>query len=433
MAPMPIAPPRLQGRDIVCVGFADWDTDLWTNQHHLMSRLAAENRVLFVESLGLRRPQFARRDVARILRRLRRGLAPPREADGLHVLSPLVLPLHGNALVRALNRRLLPGLVRRAARRLDMQRPILWAYVPQAEVLIEALDPALVVYHCVDDIAAQAGVDGAAFRAAERRFVARADLVLASAPALALRMRELVGDVTAPGVVTPSRRAKPTREHGHTQEGRHEHGHQRANVLEAPNVADTALFATALQPGEIDPSLAALPRPRIVFTGAIVATKLDLPLLVALARARPEWSFALVGPVGPGDPRTDVSVLRAEPNIHLLGPRSYTELPAVLRAADAGLIPYAGNTLTQSIFPMKVYEYLAAGLPVVATPLPALADVTDVAVAPDAEGIAELLERLLALDSPERRVERSRAAASHSWERRMEEIAAAVAAGDLCV
>jgi glycosyltransferase involved in cell wall biosynthesis len=402
MAPMPASsgPPAtrapvqgLRGRDIVCVGFADWDTELWTNQHHLMSRLARENRVLFVESLGLRRPQLAGRDLARIARRLRRGLAPPRAADGLHVLSPLVLPLHRNAAARAINRRLLPAPVRRAVRRLGMSRPILWAYVPQAEALIDALDPELVVYHCVDDIAAQAGVDADGFRAAERRFAARADLVLASAPALADRMRELSG-----------------------------------NVLYAPNVADTDLFARALEPGPLDPALAALQQPRIVFTGAIVTTKLDLSLLVALARTQPRWSFALVGPIGPGDPRADVSALREQPNIHLLGPRSYTQLPDVLRAADAGLIPYALNELTRSIFPMKVYEYLAAGLPVVATPLPALADVAEVATAPDAEGIAQLLDQALAGDTPERRTARSRAAAAHSWERRLQEIATALGA-----
>jgi glycosyltransferase involved in cell wall biosynthesis len=403
MAPMPTAVPPLQGRDIVCVGFADWDTELWTNQHHLMSRLSAENRVLFVESLGLRRPQLAGRDLARIARRLRRGVAPPREVDGLHVLSPLVLPLHASALVRALNGRLLPALVRRAARRLGMRRPILWAYVPQAEVLLDALDPSLVVYHCVDDIAAQAGIDGASFRAAERRFVARADLVLASAPALAARMRELVRDAATAD-------------------------HTGATVLEAPNVADTALFATALDPGPVDTALAALPHPRVVFTGAIVATKLDVALLVELARARPRWSFALVGPVGPGDPRTDVSALRGEPNVHLLGARSYAELPAMLRGADAGLIPYARNELTESIFPMKVYEYLAAGLPVVATPLPALAGVAEVRTAADAEGIAGLLDAALADDAPQRGAERSRAAAAHSWERRLQEIAQAVAA-----
>lgn len=386
-------PSGLRGRDIVCVGFADWDTDLWTNQHHLMSRLAMDNNVLFVESLGLRRPRLARRDMARIARRLRRGLAPPRAADGLHVLSPLVLPLHSNRLVRALNRRVLGALVRRAAGRLGMEHPILWSYVPQAEPLIEALRPELVVYHCVDDIAAQAGVDAAGFRAAERRFAGRADLVLASAPALAERMRELCG-----------------------------------NVMEAPNVADTALFATALEDGPVDAALGALPRPRIVFTGAIVTTKLDLGLLVELARARPSWSFALVGPIGPGDPRADVSMLGEEPNIHLLGRRSYRELPAVLRGADAGLIPYARNELTESIFPMKVYEYLAAGLPVLATPLPALAEVREVATAADARSMAELLEEALAEDTPEHRAERSRGAAMHSWDQRLREIAAAVEA-----
>jgi glycosyltransferase involved in cell wall biosynthesis len=393
MPPMP-DPSTLRGRDIVCVGFADWDTELWTNQHHLMSRLARENRVLFVESLGLRRPQLAGRDLARIARRLRRGVAPPRAVDGLHVLSPLVIPLHGNRFVRALNARLLPALVRKAARRLGMRRPILWAYVPQAEVLIDALDPSLIVYHCVDDISAHELIDTASFRAAEDRFAARADLVLASAPALAERLRTV-----------------------------------SKNVIDAPNVADTELFAKALipsPPAPPDPAMAALPSPRIVFTGAIVATKLDLRLLVELARLRPSWSFALVGPVGPGDPHTNVSALAAEPNIHLLGRRSYEQLPNVLRAADAGLIPYARNELTNSIFPMKVYEYLAAGLPVIATPLPALANVAEVQTAEDAEGIVRLLEQALGEDSPERRAERSRMAAAHSWDRRLEEIAAAI-------
>ncbi len=291
----------LRGRQIVCVGFADWQTDLWTNQHHLMSRLARDNEVLFVESLGLRAPQLAGRDLKRIARRLRRGVAPPRKADGLHVLSPLVVPLHRFGAVRALNRRLLPLLVRRAARRLGFERPILWAYVPQAEALLEALDPSLVVYHCVDDIAAQPGIDGASFRAAEERFAARADLVLASAPALARRMRTL-----------------------------------SPNVLYAPNVADTAAFARALEPGPVDAALERLPHPRVVFTGAVVATKLDLPLLAELARSRPDWSFALVGPVGVGDPRTDLSALDGVANVHLLGQRTYAQLPEVLRGADAG-------------------------------------------------------------------------------------------------
>ncbi len=125
-----------------------------------------------------------------------------------------------------------------------------------------------------------------------------------------------------------------------------------------------------------------------------------------------------------------MSELAAEPNVHLLGARPYEALPEVLRGADAGLIPYALNQLTESIFPMKVYEYLAAGLPVVATRLPALADVKEVATAADAPSIVALLEQAMADDSPELRAARSRETQAHSWERRLEEIGAAVAAAD---
>lgn len=381
----------LRGQDIVCIGFADWETELWTNQHHLMSRLAADNRILFVESLGLRRPTLSGRDLARIWRRLRRGLAPPRVTDGLHVISPLIMPAHDSRLVRGLNARLLPTTVAHAARRLGMKRPILWSYVPQAEMLIDALQPALVVYHCVDDIAAQPGVDAKSFRAAEQRFGANADLVLTSSPPLDKRLRRL-----------------------------------SKNVVYAPNVADTSLFAAALQPGPLDASMEALARPRIVFTGAIVQTKLDMSLIVRLARLRPRWSIALVGPVGLGDPSTDVSALVAESNIHLLGHRNHRDLPAVLRASDAAMIPYAINALTESIFPMKVYEYLSAGLPVVATPLPSLIGMTEVATAPDPEGMVYLLTQALRDDGPQERAKRSHAAEGHSWEQRLQEIAVAV-------
>lgn len=376
-------------RDIVCVGFADWDAELWTNQQHLMSRLARRHRVLFVESLGLRRPRLAGRDVRRIARRLRRGLRGPRCTDGVHVLSPLVLPLHGRPWQARLNAWLLRAQVARAVRRLGMARPVLWGYVPQAGELVDLLDPAAVVYHCVDDIANQKGVDAPAFRAAESRFVARADLVLASAPNLRDRL------ATA---------------------------HPR--VRYAPNVADTARFAEALDAGPVDAALDGLPRPRVVFTGAVVATKVDLDLLVALARRRRDWSFALVGPVGVGDPGTDVSRVDAEPNLHLLGGRRHADLPATLRGADVALIPYAVNDLTRSVFPLKVYEYLSAGLDVVSTPLPALTGVAGIRVGTTPAEVEAALARALADDSPQRRRDRSAAVRGRSWDARLEEVTA---------
>ena len=277
MRPMEL-PAALQGRDIVCVGFADWDTELWTNQHHLMARLARENRVLFVESLGLRRPQLAGRDLRADRAPAARGPAGPAPARRSDVLSPLVLPLHGNRAAEALNARLLPALVSPRRPQDRDARTLLWSYVPQAEALLDALEPSLVVYHCVDDISAHARIDTASFRAAEARFAAP------RRPRARERARRWRAACAALG--QRARRAERRR--------------HRA-------VRD------ALDPGPPDPAIAALPAPRLVFTGAISAVKLDIPLLVELARARPDWSLALVGPVGLGDPTTDVSALRPSP------------------------------------------------------------------------------------------------------------------------
>lgn len=377
----------LKGQDIVCVGFSDWNNTILTNEQHLLRRMAADNTILFVESLGLRKPQIAGRDLKRMARRLWRGVQPPRAVDGLHVLSPLVLPLHDNAAARRFNAYILPRLVRRAARGLGMRDPILWSFVGQAEVLIDPLQPSKVLFYNDDDHGAKKGIDPDSFYAAEAAFARRADAILCSAPEITARMRRL-----------------------------------NDHVFDAPNVADTAMFATALDDGPVDPALAALPGPRIVFVGAIQAHTVDVALVAELARARPGWSLAFVGPVGTGDPGTDVSAMAAMPNVHLLGPRRYEELPAVLRGADAAMLPYLTGGAMRSVFPMKTYEYLASGRPVVTTPLPALADVPDVVRAATGAEFAQRLDEAMAADTPAERRRRSDAVRPHSFEARVEQI-----------
>jgi glycosyltransferase involved in cell wall biosynthesis len=115
-----------------------------------------------------------------------------------------------------------------------------------------------------------------------------------------------------------------------------------------------------------------LPGRKIGFVGAISGYKVDFPLLRLMAERHPEWSIVLIGKVGEGDPWTDVGSLADLPNLHFMGPRAYRDLPAYLKGFDVAILPSMLNEYTRGMFPMKFFEYLAAGCPVVATRLHAL-------------------------------------------------------------
>ncbi|WP_174301081.1 glycosyltransferase [Caulobacter sp. S45] len=352
---------------ILLVSTADWDNPFWTNKQHVAVELARQGRrVLYVESSGLRRPSFRPRDVRRIFRRLARALRAPREVrPGLWVWSPAVLPWHSARTVRRLNRLGLRLGLALSARHAGLAPRVLWTYSPLTPELYDLHRFSQVIYHCVDDIGAQPGMPREAIAQAEAVLVRRADIVFTTAPAL--RDRHAAA------------------------------GARRCVFL--PNVADADHFGAALAKTTLVPAdLAALSAPRIGFVGAVSGYKLDFALIRAVALARPAYSFVLIGQVGEGDPWTDVSPLRGLANLHLMGPRPYAELPAYLAGMDAAMLPGATNTYTAAMFPMKLFEYLAAGLPVVATPLPALAEVADLMLVapPEADAFAAALDRALA-------------------------------------
>ena len=377
---------------ILLISTADWDNPFWTNKQHVACELARRGHVvIYVESLGLRRPSAKRRDLARLWRRLMRGLRPARHVEPrLWVCSPLVLPLHGWPGLDRLNRALLRLTLSAACRRADIKPKLLWSYSPLTTVLFQPAEDTFVVYHAVDDIAAQPAMPKVRIEAAERDLVRRADLVFATAPLLAER-----------------------------------HGALNPHTTYWPNVVDHDHFAVAVAPAA---DLAALPGPRIGFVGAVAGYKLDIRLLAAVARLRPGYSFILVGQVGEGDPATDVSSLLAEPNIHLVGPRPYTNLPACLAAFDAALLPCPITPYTRAMFPMKLFEYLAAGLPVVSTPLPAIAAFASLLqIAEGADAFAHAIDSALA-DEGATREERQAAARDHTWVTRTDAMLAAIAA-----
>ncbi|NMG29132.1 glycosyltransferase [Aromatoleum evansii] len=327
-----------------CILFAtaDWDEPYWTNKQHCAKSLAELGaQVLYVESVGLRSPKAgSAKDWGRLWKRLCKGLSSlisgaVERSPGIFVLSPLLVPAgHRHPFTRSLNRWLLRASIARTAGQQHFRKPLVWTYHPFMLDAIEGMDTGALLYHCVDDLAAVPGMDAEAFRAAERILLQRADVVFATSPSLAEHCRQ-----------------------------------HNANTHFLPNVVDAEHFGRALEPGPIPEDLAGIPEPRLCYHGVLSDFKIDFQLLIDVARMKPEWSWVFIGEEREGQKSPLMAELARLPNVHFLGYKPYAELPDYLRGVRVGLLPSLINDYTRGMFPMKYYEYLAAGLPIAATPL----------------------------------------------------------------
>jgi glycosyltransferase involved in cell wall biosynthesis len=191
--------------------------------------------------------------------------------------------------------------------------------------------------------------------------------------------------------------------------------HNRAvhvvNCAAAPEVFGRALLPETVIPADI----AALPRPIIGYMGGIDPWKIDVALLLALARVHPDWSIALVGYVWFG---FDPQLLRACPNIYVLGSKDYEQFPGYLKGMDVCIMPFPLNDNTRNGDALKLYEYLAAGKPVVSTSVPAARRLASVVrIAETTAAFIAATEAALC-DPPEQVAERLAAVRPHSWEAR---------------
>jgi len=385
----------LTGQAILCISSIDWDFN-WQVHQEVMSALAARgNRVLFLENTGVRTPTL--HDLPRLRQRLRnwrRGVRGFRqEQANLFVYSPLVVPLPYSRLARWLNRAILVGALRRWMRAMGCARPIVFTFLPTplALDLIRDLDPELTVYYCIDDLPSSSPASRR-LGASETDMFRQADLVLVTAE----RLRE---------------RAARFREDVHL----------------IPSGVSYPKFERARVSGEAAPTdVATLPRPVVGYVGGINRL-IDGELLGRLAELLPHVNFALVGPV-----QGAVAGLAGRRNIHLLGPRPHDDVPRYIKAFDVGLIPYRLTEYTSHIYPTKLNEYLAMGIPVVATDLTEIrrfnAEHGDVvAVATGAADVAREIEAALASrpGAAEQRIEIAR---RNSWEERIGRMAGLIEA-----
>jgi glycosyltransferase involved in cell wall biosynthesis len=356
--------PSSESVDIVAIPDTPWDRIVWTNRQHIMLRLPRLDpraRVLYVAPPRFFGHRF--RD-DRITGGPNPSLWTTPVSDRVWVVQPLI-PLPRRLARRLAGRRLdqlMLAIARRAARRLGFSSPCVWSYTPLYAAHIGAFDESYLVYDVVDDYSAMPyyqRTEGSRLAELDSMMTRRADLVF------------VVNDY-----LLEQRRRWNT------------------NCRFVGNAGDVIGFAEARKSPVAPRDLAGIPGPRVGFHGTLTGDKLDVPLVEELARRRPEWSFVLVGPE---KDRAALAALRQHGNVHTLGPRSASELPAYLSAFDVVLIPYRRTPFTGR--PLKVYEALAAGVPVVATGIPELAGEPGVSVVESSADVVEAtIARILAAE-----------------------------------
>ncbi len=362
----------------------DWFAENRTSSHHIARRLGQRLPLLYVDSPGLRAPGAGRRDLRRLARKLREATRGPRRLgeEIWHCTVPQLPPGKWPWLgpwVRRFSR----AAVKRAIRQLGFGRRLSWFAVPHPGFMAGRLGEEYVVYYCIDDYAGLPGVDAAAVARMDEELSRRADVVFAASPPL----------------LEAKQRLNPA-------------------AVFSPHGVDVELFARALDPGlPPAPGTADLARPVIGLVG-VLDERFDLELLAHLGRARPSWTFLVVGRVA-----AEVSELRRLGNFVFAGAQPYESLPGWMKAVDVGIMPYRRGRQGLSANPLKMREYLAAGKPVVGVAIPEAERFRElVRIGRTPEEFLQQIEAALREDSDQQRAARLASVAGMSWEARVEEI-----------
>ncbi len=379
----------LRGRDIVCFP-QDWTGDP-LSKTHIMRILSRDNRILWVNSIGLRAPSVSKADIGRSFEKLSKVMKPTVEVEpNLFVMNPLAIPAYGNSLIKKLNGLSLRWQIKRTMKKLGFKRPVNYTFLPSAALLAKRLGEDYLIYHCVDEYAAFSDIEAGPILALEKELMQKSDLVVVSA-------EKLLDDKKS----------------------------ENRNTHLIRHGTDWRHFRTALDPDlELPPEVADLPKPIIGFHG-LLADWVDFELIKKVAEHFSHGSVVLVGKVA-ADAEKHASVLDGVSNVHFLGRKPYGELPAYCKAFDVALNPFVVNELTLAANPLKVREYLAAGLPVVSTDIPECRVLPDCLIGTDHADFISKIESALAEPKPREVI--SDAIAHESWDAKVDEIRALISA-----
>lgn len=382
--------------DIICIAPNPWN-DLWRRRQQLMSRFAQRGmRVLYIEQQRSILTPFIHRRKYRWNLDFRFGLR--KENENLYIFSPInPLPFSRFSPLDRANDAFVLASLKRVINRLGMERPILWTYYSHkttgmVKAICKVINPRLICYDCYDQIASfdvTRPSEKSRIVAEERELVKRTDVVFTVNEKLFMEKKNF-----------------------------------NRNTYLIPNGVDIEMYEKSYNvPGDIY----GIPHPIIGFTGKIDGMKIDLNLIRYLVENRPEWSVVLVGPIFP-DVQQIINSWTRYNNLHFLGMKEPKELPEYVRAFDVCIAPYPDNEehhyhSTWTSAPLKSYEYLAAGKPIVATgisPAPFLRNF--VRKANDSEEFVMQIKSCIEENNDNLVKNRIRVARKNSWDRRVDEI-----------
>jgi glycosyltransferase involved in cell wall biosynthesis len=356
----------------------DWFAENRTSSHHIAKRLGAKFPMLYVEVPGLRAPKANTRDLLKLLKKLRMTFQRPQMvAPHFWRMTLPQIPFRRFAAIRAINRAFSCMLIRSAIRRLGFTEAVAWFHVPHPGFLAKQLGEKLTVFYCIDEYSKLPDVDATAVQEMDDQLTTAADIVFACSQKLVEGHRSL-----------------------------------NANIHLSPHGVDTELFALAASPDtQIPEEAKGLSRPIIGFWG-LLDRWVDLAILEDIARARPEWTILLIGRVA-----VDTAALRRMPNVVFAGTKPYSQLPNWAKAMDVCILPFTRTSLMVQSSPLKLREYLAAGKPTVAVPLPETMLLgRAVYTAEDGPGFVRAIDEALAADSPELAAFRQKTVEGNTWD-----------------
>ncbi|ENK2308833.1 glycosyltransferase [Vibrio alginolyticus] len=306
-----------------------------SSTQHIVKRLAANHRILWVNSIGLRQPKLDSKDIQRALNKLTRVFhnvgshKPTLDSEtnpNIHIINLLTIPAPSSALARKVAAKMMKHQLNKQLQALGFDKPVFWTSLPTAADVCAEMTPRGLIYYCGDDFSALAGVDHDTVTKHERTLVNAANVIFTASETLSTKF--------------PSHK-----------------------TVTLPHGVNVSLFS------EPAPKAKDLPdngRKVLGFYGSL-SEWLDYDLIAQVADQAPDWDLVFIGPNEFSD-----NPLPQRCNVYYLGPRAHHTLPRYSQHWDASWLPFVDNAQIKACNPLKLLEYLATGTPVISTPFPAL-------------------------------------------------------------